>query len=147
MKAAVRNRILTVHAAGGLICRPGPAGMAEVFVVHRPAYDDWSLPKGKLLAGEDPLAGALREVEEETGLECRALRFFGRTSYIDRRGRPKVVDYWVMEPRGGRFLPGMEVDSARWVTVGEAIELLSYDRDRELLGEFEGASYRRLIAA
>jgi 8-oxo-dGTP diphosphatase len=123
--------------------------MAEVLLVHRPGpgYDDWTFPKGKLLAGEEPVEGALREVEEETGLKCRVQRFFGRTSYTDRKDRPKVVDYWVMEPVEGRFRPNVEVDTVRWLTVDEALELLTYPRDRDLLAEFAGITFRRLIEA
>jgi 8-oxo-dGTP diphosphatase len=123
--------------------------MAEVLLVHRPGpgYDDWTLPKGKLLAGEDPVEGALREVEEETGLKCQIQRFFGRTSYIDRKDRPKVVDYWVMEPVEGKFTPNLEVDTVGWLTVDEALEQLTYARDRDLLAECAGITYRRLIKA
>ncbi|MDQ6918630.1 MAG: NUDIX hydrolase [Candidatus Dormibacteraeota bacterium] len=123
----------TVKAAGGLVCRPGPAGLTEVAVVHRPAYDDWSFPKGKLERGETPEAAAVREVAEETGLECNLLEPFGCTQYVDRRGAAKTVCYWIMEPTGGRFKPGVEVDELRWLTASEALDLLSYARDREVL--------------
>ena len=125
--------VATVRAAGGLVCRPGPAGLLEVAIIHRPAYDDWSLPKGKLEPGEAAEAAALREVEEETGLRCRLGEAVGCTSYLDRRGRPKTVCYWAMEVESGRFTPGSEVDQLRWLTLGEALQLLSYAHDRELL--------------
>ena len=122
-----------VRAAGGLVCRPGPAGLVEVAIIHRPEYDDWSLPKGKLEPGEGAEEAALREVEEETGLRCRLGESIGCTAYIDKRGRPKTVCYWAMVVQSGRFAPGQEVDQLRWLTVDEAVELLTYEHDRELL--------------
>lgn len=123
----------TIKAGGGIVCRPGPAGMAEVLIVHRPGYDDWSLPKGKVEPGEMLEAAALREVEEETGLACEIVRPFGSTSYLDRKGRDKVATYWLMRPLEGVFRPTDEVDEVRWLTLEEAVQILSYDRDRELL--------------
>ena len=123
-----------VRAAGGVVWRPIPGGDRVYAVVHRPAYDDWTLPKGKLMAGESELEGALREVEEETGMSCRVDRPLGTTSYIDRKGRPKVVVYWLMQATGGVFEPGEEIDEVRWLPLGEVVELLSYPRDRTLLG-------------
>ena len=117
-----------VRAAGGVVRRAG-----RVAVVHRPKYDDWSLPKGKLDRGEDWEQAALREVEEETGLRCRLVRELGSTEYEDRHGRPKRVRYWLMEPLAGEFEPGAEVDELRWLAPREAAELLSYARDRELV--------------
>jgi len=122
-----------VRAAGGVVCRPGPVGLVEVAVIHRPAQDDWSLPKGKLETGETAEQAAVREVEEETGLRVRIVRPMGCTAYVDRRGRDKVVCYWVMWAEGGRFTPNDEVDQLRWLTVEEALELLSYSADRALL--------------
>jgi ADP-ribose pyrophosphatase YjhB (NUDIX family) len=103
-------------------------------IVHRPAYDDWSLPKGKVAMGESEVECALREVEEETGMRCHVERTAGTTSYIDRKGRAKVVVYWVMQALGGRFEPTREIDEVRWVPLANALDLLSYDRDRTLLG-------------
>lgn len=125
---------LIVEAAGGVVCRPGPAGLTEIAVIHRPGLDDWSLPKGKLEVGETHEVAALREVEEETGLRCRLVRELGRSNYTDRRGRDKVVSYWEMKPVDGQFKPNPEADMMRWVTIDEAIELLTYPRDRELVG-------------
>ena len=122
-----------VKAAGGLVCRPGPAGLVEVALVHRPATDDWSFPKGKLERGETAEAAALREVAEETGLECRLLEPIACTRYVDRRGAAKTVCYWIMEATSGRFNPGLEVDELRWLTSSEALALLTYERDRALL--------------
>jgi 8-oxo-dGTP diphosphatase len=113
-----------VRAAGGLIVRRH-AGQLEVALVHRPVHQDWSYPKGKLEEGETLEDAAQREVLEETGLICHLLRFVGHTDYTDRKGRPKVVAYWVMS--------AVEVDELRWVDVATAARLLSYERDRELL--------------
>jgi 8-oxo-dGTP diphosphatase len=121
-----------VRAAGGLIVRRH-AGRLEVALVHRPVHQDWSYPKGKLEEGETFEDAAQREVLEETGLICHLLRFVGHTDYIDRKGRPKVVAYWVMSAVGGAFAPNEEVDELRWVDVAAAETLLSYERDRELL--------------
>ncbi len=122
-----------IRAAGGVLCRPGPSGLLEIALIHRPAYDDWSLPKGKIDAGETPEEAALREVEEETGYACRLQRPLGCTAYVDRRGRNKVVCYWIMRWQGGDFRPNYEVDQLRWLTLDEALPLLTYDRDRALL--------------
>ena len=128
---------VTIRAAGGIVWRPGPAGLAEIAVIHRPAQVDWTLPKGKLDEGETAEQAALREVEEETGLRCRIVRPAGCTAYVDRRGRDKIVCYWVMAPVAGRFVPGDEVDGLRWLTVDEALAVLSYPIDRALLSAQE----------
>ena len=121
-----------VRAAGGVVVRRDD-GEPQVLLVHRPRYDDWTLPKGKLEPGETEAEGALREVEEETGLKCDLGTEIATTSYTDSRGRPKTVRYWEMHPREGRFTPHNEVDDARWLPLPEARRLLSYDRDRDVL--------------
>jgi 8-oxo-dGTP diphosphatase len=121
-----------VRAAGGIVIRWGPRGR-QVAVVHRPDRADWSYPKGKLEPGETFEEGALREVEEETGLRCRLGRFIGHTEYQDRKDRAKIVAYFEMEPIGGDFLASEEVDQMRWIDLGDAGRLLTYERDRELL--------------
>ena len=126
-----------VRAAGGLVCRTAGSGAGEVVLVHRPAYDDWAFPKGKLERDESEEQAALREVEEETGLRCRLDRELGMTRYHDSRGRPKTVRYWQMTPIGGALAPAHEVDDARWVSLAEADTLLTYARDVELLGQLE----------
>jgi 8-oxo-dGTP diphosphatase len=118
-----------VFAAGGVVIRNG-----KVAVVHRPKYDDWSLPKGKLDPGEGFEEAALREVEEETGLRCRVGRELPSTEYRDAKGREKLVRYWEMVPVEGEFTPNKEVDELRWLEPHGAGPLLSYDRDREVLG-------------
>lgn len=122
-----------VRAAGGVVRRQGDDGRLEVILVHRPKYDDWSMPKGKLAEGESFTDGALREVLEETGLRCRLGPFVGEASYHDRKRRPKVTRYWEMSPIEGRFVPTEEVDEARWLPVRAALELMSYDHDRRIL--------------
>jgi 8-oxo-dGTP diphosphatase len=119
-----------VKAAGGVVLD----GDGRVAVVHRPKYDDWSLPKGKLDPGEGWEEAALREVEEETGVRAELGRELPSAHYEDSKGRPKVVRYWEMRPLDkGEFVPGDETDELRWLTPAEAAELLSYDRDRELV--------------
>ncbi|AXK37892.1 NUDIX hydrolase [Streptomyces armeniacus] len=104
----------------------------ELAVVHRPKYDDWSHPKGKLKRGEDPLDGALREVREETGMECEPGAPLPTARY-ESQYRPKEVRYWAAEATGGSFLPNHEVDRMAWLPPGAARDRLSYERDRELV--------------
>lgn len=129
----------TVLAAGGVVTRERGGG-TEVLVVHRPRYDDWSLPKGKLEAGESDEAAALREVEEETGVTAALIRELATIRYEDHRGRPKRVRYWQMRVVEDHDLdPSDEVDETRWIPVGEAPVLLTYDHDRELLNLLGGS--------
>ena len=125
----------TVRAAGGLVCRRREDGAREILLVHRPAYDDWSFPKGKLEPGEREEDAAIREVEEETGLRCRLVHEVATSSYRDARGRDKTVRYWLMAPIGGALEAANEVDDARFVPLEEAAALLTYARDAELLAE------------
>ena len=126
----------TVRAAGGIVWRTSPSGEAELLVVHRPKYDDWTFPKGKNEPDEDDDVCALREVAEETGYRCTLGPELASTSYVDRKGRPKTVRYWVMTVEDGEFAPTEEVDELRWVTPSQATWLLSYDRDRDVLDAF-----------
>ena len=125
-----------VKAAGGVVWRRSAGGAPEFVAVHRPRYDDWSLPKGKLDPGETWEQAALREVEEEVGLKCRLLEELEPTSYEDRKGRAKVVRYWLMEPKRDReFKPNDEVDEIRWLSPEEAAQALSYPHDAQLVRE------------
>jgi 8-oxo-dGTP diphosphatase len=127
-----------VRAAGGLVWRLAD-GVVELALVHRPAYDDWSFPKGKLDDGESELEAALREVEEEIGVRCVVGRDVGAISYIDGKGRPKTVRYWEMQlVDGDELRPANEVDDARWVRVERAADMLTYNHDRKLLDRFRG---------
>jgi 8-oxo-dGTP diphosphatase len=132
-RASSEEKAKVVRAAGGLIRRSGTGGI-ELVVIHRPAYDDWSFPKGKLYPGESELQAALREVEEEVGVRGLVGRDLGSISYFDRRGRPKVVRYWEMTLGEDVALrPANEVDDARWVSLAGANVLLTYEHDRGML--------------
>jgi len=134
-----------ITAAGGVLVRNGESGR-EVAVIHRPKYMDWSLPKGKLESGEGWLEAALREVEEETGYRCEPSIELPRVSYLDNRGRRKLVRYWLMEAVAGGFEPHDEVDELRWVDRDEANRLLSYPHDRELVRKaLRRHRWRRLL--
>jgi 8-oxo-dGTP diphosphatase len=120
------------------VWRREDAGPVEVLVVHRPRYDDWSLPKGKAEAGESDEACALREVREETGLSCRLGPELPSTRYRDNKNRDKVVRYWAMEPvADDGFTPNAEIDELRWMARPEALRLLSYDHDRPVVEALE----------
>jgi 8-oxo-dGTP diphosphatase len=123
-----------VLAAGGVLWRTGPDGGLETAVVHRPRYDDWSLPKGKPVDGEHLLETAVREVAEETGLDVVVGRRSLRTSYPVLEGS-KRVDYWLMRCVGGEFEPNDEVDELRWVSTDDAADLCTHDHDRDVLAD------------
>jgi 8-oxo-dGTP diphosphatase len=123
-----------IPAAGGVVWRPAGDGGIEVAVVHRPRYDDWSLPKGKLDAGEDLLSAAVREIGEETGLSV-VLGRRGRRVRYPVRGATKRVDYWLMRAVGGAFTPNDEVDELRWTPLAAAAALVSHDADRAVLAD------------
>ena len=139
MSAAAETAAVEVRAAGGVVAGHDAQGRVAVLLVHRPRYDDWSLPKGKCDPGESDEDCALREVEEETGLRCTLGPELLSTSYRDRKGRPKQVRYWAMTPGGGTFTPTGEVDEVRWLGVAAAQALLSYERDRPVLAALERA--------
>jgi 8-oxo-dGTP pyrophosphatase MutT (NUDIX family) len=132
MTAELPSPTEVVQAAGGLVVRR-QGGALQIALIHRPVHGDWSFPKGKLEEGETFEEAALREVAEETGLSCRFVRFIGHTEYIDRKGRPKAVAYWVMEAVAGSFTPNEEVDELRWLDLQAATRMLTYPRDRELV--------------
>lgn len=127
-----------ILAAGGVVV-DRETGKLCVLLVHRPSYDDWSFPKGKLDAGETVEETALREVREETGLGCRIIRDLAVIRYRSRtrtkgRLRPKAVHYFLMERVSGDIqVPGDEVDRAEWFDFDEATRKLSYEQDKEML--------------
>jgi 8-oxo-(d)GTP phosphatase len=132
-----------VRAAGGVVWREAAGDSAgaqlEVALIHRPRYDDWSIPKGKLAPGESELDGALREVFEETGYRVRPGRGLGEVRYAKRSDgvrREKVVRYWAMQAVGGAFTPSREVDELRWLHPEAAQALLTRASDREVLSRF-----------
>lgn len=127
-----------IRAAGGVVWRLTGRNL-EIVVVHRPKYNDWSLPKGKLDPGETWEQAAVREVVEETGLEVELGRFVGQVEYIDPSrkggGRPKVVRYWAMKAIGGAFAPNHEVDELRWLPPDGAPEVLTHSHDRAVVDQ------------
>jgi 8-oxo-dGTP diphosphatase len=121
---------VTIEAAGGVVVGDDD----RIALVHRPRYDDWSLPKGKLDPGEAPEAAALREVEEETGVRARLVRELPPVEYRDAKDRPKRVRYWLMDvERDLGFEPNDETDELRWLAPDDAVALLSYARDRAVV--------------
>jgi 8-oxo-dGTP diphosphatase len=142
-----------IRAAGGVVWRnaegPGEEPGVEIAVIHRPRYDDWSLPKGKLAAGESDLEGAVREVLEETGFHVRVGRPLGETRYEKTSvagTRPKVVRWWAMQAEGGSFSPTREVDRLRWLSLADASAELTRSTDRDVLERFaRGAEPTRTV--
>jgi 8-oxo-dGTP diphosphatase len=128
-----------VHAAGGVVARPAAGNRIEVLLVHRPKYDDWTFPKGKVDPGETDEDAAIREVREETGFECTLGDEIATVHYVDAKGRSKQVRYWMMTVAGGaENTPNSEVDDLVWLTPADASTLLTYAHDQELarrLGE------------
>jgi 8-oxo-dGTP diphosphatase len=121
-----------IWAAGGVVTRTRK-GKREFLLVHRPRYNDWSLPKGKLDGKESFRAAALREVEEETGKTAEVVTHLGSIAYQTPRRNPKVVRYWLLESTGGTFVPNREVNKIVWLTINKADRVLTYNRDREVL--------------
>jgi 8-oxo-(d)GTP phosphatase len=123
-----------VRAAGGVVWRVR-RGKVEVAIVHRPRYDDWSLPKGKLLDGETELVGAVREVGEEIGAQVAVSRRVGTIGY-DVAAARKTVTYWVMQHLDGVFEPNDEVDDVQWLRPKAARDALTYYVDRRIMNDF-----------
>jgi 8-oxo-dGTP diphosphatase len=125
-----------IRAAGALLWRESSAGEIEVALVHRPRYDDWSLPKGKIDENETPLACAYREVFEETGIKARFTRQLGSVEYEDN-GTQKRVKYWVAQALGtSDFVANEEVDQLRWLKPSDSIELATHQSDKEMIERF-----------
>jgi 8-oxo-dGTP pyrophosphatase MutT (NUDIX family) len=128
-----------VRAGGGVVRRRSKNGRTQYALVHRPRYDDWSLPKGKVDPGETDEEAALREVEEETGVRGTLGPELEATRYRDRKGRLKQVRYWLMEANGKapKFQPNNEIDEVRWCSAADAGKLLHHEHDRKLIGDAE----------
>ena len=124
----------TVLAAGGVVWRRREFSI-EIALVHRPRYDDWTLPKGKLIPGESELVAAVREVAEELGASVAVSRRIGTVRYLFAEGRKRVT-YWAMQYCGGDFVPSVEVDEIAWVSLSRARKQLTYDVDRGVLADF-----------
>ena len=125
-----------IRAAGALLWREIAAGEIEIALVHRPRYDDWSLPKGKIDENETALACAYREVFEETGIKARFTRQLGSVEYEDN-GMQKRVKYWVAQALGASdFVANEEVDQLRWLKPTDSIELATHQSDKEMIERF-----------
>ncbi|WP_024806537.1 bifunctional NUDIX hydrolase/histidine phosphatase family protein [Nocardia sp. BMG51109] len=127
-----------IFAAGAVLWRRATGGGAiEVALVHRPKYNDWSLPKGKIDPGETPMVTAVREVAEETGLDCHLGRYLGYVTYpVTGHRKLKRVDYWSATVTGGEFAPNAEVNQLRWHPVDSVMDELSYPMDRSMVRNF-----------
>jgi len=127
---------VSVLAAGAVLWRPdGDSGRPLIAVIHRPRYNDWSLPKGKVDPGENEAVAAVREIREETGQQAHLGRRLCRISYPIPIGT-KVVDYWAARALGGDFAPNKEVDEILWLPLEEAGERLTYPHDRKVTALF-----------
>ncbi len=126
-----QKKEIEVKAAGGIVVRSAKKG-PKVLLVHRPNYNDWSFPKGKLDAGEKFKHAAHREVFEETGYDCKLHKpSLPSLYYADGKGRSKEVRYWMMTAMSGEFEPNDEVDLIAWVRWDKVVDRLSYAKDRE----------------
>ena len=130
-----------IRAAGGVLWRHAGDDDAaiEVAVIHRPRYDDWSLPKGKVASGESELEAAVREILEETGFHVRVGRPLGVTGYTKETvsgSRPKIVRWWAMRSEGGGFSPTREVDELVWLSPEHAAKRLTRATDVAVLERF-----------
>jgi len=121
-----------IRAAGGIVRRIAPGGHVEIACIYREARGDWTFPKGKLDPGENFEQAALREVLEETSMHCTVERFVGTTSYTHRKGKPKIVAYYLMSVDAGQFAANEEVDELVWLALELVRDRLTWDRDREL---------------
>lgn len=135
-----------ILAAGAVLWRPGSPGREggprrsiEVAIAHRPRYDDWSLPKGKVDPGESEPVTAVREVLEETGYACTLGRRLPSVSYPTDAGEKKVK-YWAARLTDGAFAPNDEVDQLLWLPVRDALKKLVYPHDRRVVRKFAQAS-------
>jgi 8-oxo-dGTP diphosphatase len=135
-KSKSKKPSVTVNAAGAVLWRPDPeSGEPVIAVIHRPRYDDWSLPKGKVDPGETEPVAAVREIYEETGQQSHLGRRLCRVAYPIPIGT-KVVHYWSARGLGGEFWPCREVDQLKWLPLDEAMKRLTYPYDRKVTAQF-----------
>lgn len=135
-KKASEAKHVSVHAAGAVLWQPDEtSGEPLIAVIHRPRYDDWSLPKGKVDPGETEPVTAVREILEETGQRAQLGRRLCRISYPIPPGT-KVVHYWAARAHGGEFAPGKEVDQLLWLPTKDAVTRLTYPHDGEVVARF-----------
>lgn len=141
-ESEITSQVAPLTAAGAVLWRAGAAGRREIALVHRPRYDDWSFPKGKVHAGETSQYAAVREVAEETGFSCVLSQLLTRANYRvhTQSGEPqaKLVDYFCARARSGFFSPNAEVDELLWLSPEHARQRLSYPEDAHTLDLFEG---------
>ncbi len=132
----------TVIAAGGVVWRKNSGDQTEVLLVHRPRYDDWSLPKGKVEDGEALIACAYRELMEETGLNIKLGPFIGSVEYFVADGL-KHVAYWSASILGENepFHPNEEVDDVLWLTLDAALIKATRESDKNILKRFVDVPY------
>jgi phosphohistidine phosphatase SixA/8-oxo-dGTP pyrophosphatase MutT (NUDIX family) len=126
-----------IKAAGAVVWRKRTNGIVEIAIIHRPKYDDWSLPKGKLEIGESAIAAAYREVLEETNLDTQFGPFLDSVNYFSPEGE-KQVDYWAAKYVGDEnaFVPNQEVDQMKWLEISAAADALSHESDQQVIGKF-----------
>ncbi len=134
--------VAEIVAAGSVVTRKAK-GSVEVLLVHRPKYDDWSFPKGKVDPGEHVVTTAVREVAEETGLDIRLGPALRKQRYLVENGSQKTKDvhYWVGRVVGGddvsSYAANDEIDEVAWVPLAEAAARLTYPYDVDSLAELE----------
>jgi 8-oxo-dGTP diphosphatase len=127
-----KSKAKVIQAAGGILWREID-GQEQVMIVHRHKHKDWSLPKGKLNPGETWKQAAVREVQEETGFQPKVIEYAGSISYLNK-GKPKIVLFWHMEiKKEDRSLMNGEVDDWQWLTIHDALNVLDYRDEKDLL--------------
>lgn len=131
-----------VIAAGAVVWRKNSKGVTEIAIIHRPKYDDYSLPKGKAEPGESLISTAYREVFEETNLTTQFGPFLGSVEYFSPLGL-KQVSYWAAKSIGEEnlFIPNDEVDKLYWIVISKAVDKLTSETDKEILGRFVNSFY------
>ena len=130
-----------ILAAGALVWRKSKEKKIEIAVIHRPKYNDWTIPKGKVELNESSIACAYREVIEETSIETEFGMYLGEVKYQSLDG-PKQVSFWSAQVvKENTFTPNSEVDEIKWVEAAKAAKFLSLDSDREILSKFNKLKY------